>query len=127
VAHITRNQLEHKVAQMMTLRQKGTFSVLYTTAACAFCERFVSLLSAAVKHVDSDSTVASVDRLRVFQLDCAQNDCHHRWDAETSSLVGRVERYPTLVTYNGDTATSLTYTGDMHAATIARFLATEAN
>jgi len=117
IPHISRNQLDHKLAQTMALRQKRAFSVLFSSAACAFCQRFTALVNAAIDEIDG-----IVVDMRIFQIDCAMNDCHDAWDAEARMLVDRVERYPTLVTYRGDTASFERYSGEMNAQQILDFL-----
>jgi hypothetical protein len=117
MAHISRNQLDHKLAQTMAVRQKGAFSVLFSSAACAFCQRFTALVNAALDEIDS-----IVVDVRAFQIDCATNDCHDAWDADAQTLVERVARYPTLVTYRGDTASFQRYSGEMNAQRILEFL-----
>lgn len=126
VPHITRNQLTHKLTQSMTLRRRGTFSVLFGSSACAYCQRFLALLNAALEDLDSRTLVDGLQTARVFQIDCALNDCHERWDAAAHALVDRVRRYPTLVTFDGETATSVRYSGVMSARDVARFLADDA-
>ena len=123
VPHIARNQLDHKAAQTMALRRQGKFSVLFSSSACAFCQRFLSLLNAALGDLDYRALVDGTPTARAFQIDCAVNDCHDSWDAEAQSLVGRVLRYPTLVTYDGATGRIARYTGAMNARDIAEFLA----
>ena len=122
VPHITRNQLDHKMSQIMSMRQTGTFSVLYASSACAFCQRFLSLLNAALAFMDAHALVGDGNTGRVFQIDCALNDCHERWNADEQSLVDRVRRYPTLVTYSGKTGSSIVYQGPSDAKAIASFL-----
>jgi len=117
VKHISRNQLDHHVAQTMTLRHKRTFSVLYSSAACAFCTRFLALLNAALEEIDS-----LVVDARVYQIDCAMNDCHDTWDEDARALTRRVQRYPTLVTYRGDPPSYARYDGDFNAKNILDFL-----
>jgi hypothetical protein len=123
VPHMSRNQLDHKAAQSMALRRQGKFSVLFSSSACAFCQRFLSLLNAALGDVDDHALVHGTQSARVFQIDCAVNDCHSRWDAKAQSLVERVLRYPTLVTYDGTTGHTARYTGAMNARDIAEFFA----
>ena len=123
VAHVTRNQLDYKMTQAMTLRRRGKFSVLYGSSACAFCQRFHALLNAALGDLDSRTLVDGSQAARVFQIDCSTNDCHARWDASSSSLVDRVARYPTLVTFDGARGTSTVYRGAMSAREIQHFLA----
>ena len=125
VPHIARNQLDHKAAQTMALRRQGKFSVLFSSSACAFCQRFLSLLNAALGDLDYRALVDGTQTARAFQIDCAVNDCHDSWDAEAQSLVGRVLRYPTLVTYDGATGRIAQYTGAMNARDIAEFLAND--
>jgi len=125
VPHIARNQLDHKAAQTMALRRQGKFSVLFSSSACAFCQRFLSLLNAALGDLDYRALVDGTQTARAFQIDCAVNDCHDSWDAEAQSLVGRVLRYPTLVTYDGATGRIARYTGAMNARDIAEFLAND--
>jgi len=122
VPHITRNQLTHKLTHSMTLRRRGSFSVLFSSSACAYCHRFLALLNAALDDLDSRTLVDGLQTARVFQIDCALNDCHERWDAAASALVDRVRRYPTLVTFDGESATSVRYSGVMSARDIAQFL-----
>ena len=122
VPHITRNQLDHKMSQIMSIRQTGTFSVLYASSACAFCQRFLSLLNAALAFMDAHALVGDGNTARVFQIDCALNDCHERWNADEQSLVDRVRRYPTLITYSGKTGSSIVYQGPSDAKAIASFL-----
>jgi len=122
VPHITRNQLDHKMSQIMSMRQTGTFSILYASSACAFCQRFLSLLNAALASMDAHALVVDGNTARVFQIDCALNDCHERWNASKQSLVARVRRYPTLVTYSGKTGSSIVYQGPLDAKAISSFL-----
>ena len=97
--------------------------MLFSSSACAFCQRFLSLLNAALGDLDYRALVDGTPTARAFQIDCAVNDCHDRWDAEAQSLVERVLRYPTLVTYDGAAGRIARYTGAMSARDIAEFLA----
>lgn len=122
IPHITRNQLDHKAAQTMGIRKSGVFFILYGSPGCSFCQRFHGLLNAALDDLDARAFASKTEPRRVFQIDCASNDCHARWNAETQTLVHRATRYPTLVKYDGARGTSETYHGSFDAINIQTFL-----
>lgn len=122
IPHITRNQLDHKAAQTMGIRKSGVFFVLYGSPGCSFCQRFHGLLNAAVDDLDARAFASKTEPKRVFQIDCALNDCHARWNAETRALVHRARRYPTLIKYDGARGTSETYDGPYDALDLQTFL-----
>ena len=85
IPHITRNQLDHKAAQAVGIRKSGVFFVLYGSPGCSFCQRFHGLLNAAVDDLDARAFASKTEPKRVFQIDCALNDCHARWNAEIAA------------------------------------------